>query len=195
MSWMKYWQQRRTTLVDQLLNGSTENPKSCTKICFTRWEILLDDFFFHSVFFSLPLSLKGKAGDVPTEWWWWGARNGCRVPSLWQRSITCTISKSWSANQSVRPAGGPPEHAEGAGWGHVPSKGVCAQYVHRRQQVLSPFECVCAFLCTRCREGQRPEAYNNHKLSDCGSSTSNEMAQIKVCLWVVCVWCVWYCCL
>lgn len=34
---------------------------------------------------------------------------------------------------------------------------------------------------------ERAGAYINHKLSGSGSCTSNEMVQIKVCLWVVCV--------
>lgn len=49
---------------------------------------------------------------------------------------------------------------------------------------------LCTALCVRVHTrqiGQRAGAYINHKLSSSGSCTSNEMAQIKVCLWVLCV--------
>lgn len=84
-----------------------------------------------------------------------------------------------------QPARRPLEHAARAGWGHVSSEGVCVQYMHENKKYyLLLGVCVCMPSYSR---GQRAEAYINHKLSGSGSCTSNEMVQIKVCLWVICV--------
>lgn len=80
------------------------------------------------------------------------AREGCRgaLAVTAQRHMhNFKELVSQPVSPASQPARRPPEHAGRAGWGHVSSEGVCVQYVHGRQQVLSPFERVCAFPCTR----------------------------------------------
>lgn len=68
----------------------------------------------------------------------------------------------------------------------VIKEGVCTVCAEDNKYCL-PLSVRACFCALAAREGKGQKAYNNHKLSNCGSSTSNEMAQIKVCLWVVCV--------
>lgn len=87
----------------------------------------------------------------------------------------------------------PLKQAARAGW-------ECVSYTGSARTLCAPettnvWICVDVHICAHARlRGQRAGAYINHKLSGSGSRTSNEMVQIKVCLWVVCV-CVFQHCL
>lgn len=128
-----------------------------------------------STFFDQVSQEKTVSGNLKYVWGSveWRVKmtqwEGTLVPLLWQHS---NRSKSQPASPSSGPRG--------------------QDVVNGKNSNVSLSGCVCVFTCTRIWEGRGRGAYINHKLSGSGSCTSNEMVQIKVCLWVVCVW---QCCL
>lgn len=94
------------------------------------------------------------------------------VPLRRWHSVRRARSKTWLVGPAAGCRGG---------------QGMCVQYVWvqaENKKCIALWLCACLRTHTR-QGGQRAGAYINHKLSRSGSRTSNEMVQIKVCLWVV----------
>lgn len=102
-----------------------------------------------------------------------------------QRCPCCDSTVSEALVQRACQASRPLKQAARAGWECVSYRGSACTVRARKQQIYLFLDArVCMHTQPR---GQRAGAYINHKLSGSGSCTSNEMVQIKVCLWVVCV--------